>query len=375
MDFDEIRPYRDEEVKEKIKKLLDEEQFAQVVSYVNPDTPFEQLKEAMLKMESVKAFQSNIIVPMVERLIDKTTNGLDFEGLEKLEKDKAYLFVSTHRDIVLDSAFMNYILLKQGFETAEIAIGDNLMKVPWIVDLVKLNKTFIVKRNVPKVAKVEASIELSDYINDRIRKQGNSIWIAQRSGRSKDGNDETNPSLIKMFNLKGEETNPLDNLVNLNIVPVAISYEYNPCDVLTIPELMTVAKGARYEKAPMEDMIHMARGIEGDKGRVVVSFGRPLATFKAKLEDIKNRNQLMGAVADTIDAEIHRAYHLMPSNYIAWDLLHDSDKHKEEYKAEEKAGFQTYMESRITEVEGDTNKVRQTFLSMYANPVENAPEG
>ncbi|MAY83462.1 MAG: glycerol acyltransferase [Flavobacteriales bacterium] len=373
MNFDEIRPYRDDEVKEKIRKLLDEEQFAQVVSYVNPDTPFEQIKAAMLQMDSIKAFQSNIIVPMVERLVEKTTNGLEFEGLENLEKGKAYLFVSTHRDIVLDSAFMNYILLKQGYETAEIAIGDNLMTIPWVVDLVKLNKTFIVKRNVAKEDKVEASMQLSGYINETIKNTGESIWIAQRSGRSKDGNDETNPSLIKMFNLGGESNNALENIEQLNIVPVAISYEYNPCDVLTIPELMTVAKGERYEKAPMEDMIHMAKGIEGDKGRVAVSFGRPLNNFTDQLQGIKNRNQLLGAIADKIDEEIHLAYHLMPTNYIAWDLLNDSDKHKENYTAEERTGFQTYMESRITEVEGDMDEIRKTFLSMYANPVENSP--
>ena len=374
MNFDEIRPYRDDEVKEKIKKLLEEEQFAQVVSYVNPETPFEAIKEAMLQMESIKSFQSKIIVPMVERLIEKTTSGLEVDGLDNLEKGKAYLFVSTHRDIVLDSAFMNYILLKHGFETAEIAIGDNLMKIPWVVDLVKLNKTFIVKRNVAKEDKVETSLQLSGYINETIKNTGESIWIAQRSGRSKDGNDQTNPSLIKMFNLMGSGNNAMENIEELNIVPVAISYEFNPCDVLTLPELMTVAKGERYEKAPMEDMIHMAKGIEGDKGKVAVSFGKPLNNFKDGLSEIKNRNELLIAIAQKIDDEIYRAYHLMPSNYVAWDLLHNSDKHQDAYKAEEKAAFQNYMESRINEVEGEIDEVRETFLSMYANPVENSPE-
>lgn len=374
MNFDEIRPYRDNEVKEKIRKLLEEEQFAQIVNYINPDIPFKQIKAAMLQMESIKGFQSKIIVPMVESLIEKTTNGVEVDGLENLEKGKAYLFVSTHRDIVLDSALMNYILLKEGYETAEIAIGDNLMKIPWVVDLVKLNKTFIVKRNVAKEDKVEASLQLSGYINDTIKNKKESIWIAQRSGRSKDGNDQTNPSLIKMFNLGGNSNNALENIAELNIVPVAISYEYNPCDVLTIPELITVAQGAKYEKAPMEDMIHMAKGIEGDKGKVVVSFGKPLNTFMDELAGVKNRNDLMTNIAKKIDETIYRAYHLMPSNYIAWDLLHNSDQHKDEYKPEEKAGFQTYMESRIEEVEGDKAEIRKTFLSMYANPVENSPE-
>lgn len=372
MNFDEIRPYRDYEVKEKIRKLLNEEQFAQIVQYVNPEIPFEQLKEAMLQMQTVRDFQSQIIVPMVKKLVSKTTNGLSVDGLENLKKGEAYLFVSTHRDIVLDSAFMNYILLTNGFETAEIAIGDNLMKIPWVVDLVKLNKSFIVKRDVPKDEKVEASMQLSAYINHSVKKEKESIWIAQRSGRSKNGNDETNPSLIKMFNLMAEEGNVIDNLKGLNIVPVAISYEYNPCDILTIPELMTIAKGEKYEKAPMEDMIHMGRGIEGDKGRVVVSFGKPLQSELDALVNIKNRNELLNEVANKIDDQIHHIYHLMPTNYIAWDVLNESDQFSSNYSNEERANFLNYMEGRIPEVEGDAEEIRKTFLTAYAYPVSNA---
>src|SRR5699024_10494946 len=157
-----------------------------------------------------------------------------------------------------------------------IAIGDNLMTIPWVVDLVKLNKSFIVKRNVKKEEKVKASIELSHYINYTIRQQQNSIWIAQRSGRSKNGDDRTNQSLIKMFNLAGSSESAIENLQALNICPITVSYEYNPCDILTLPELVKTAKGEKYEKAPMEDMQHMARGIEGAKGRIVVSFGKPI---------------------------------------------------------------------------------------------------
>ncbi len=372
MNFDEIRPYRNDEVKEKIRKLLEEEQFTQVVQYVMPETPFEMVKGSMLQMQTIKDFQSKIIVPIVDKLIQKTTNDLSVDGLENIEKGKAYLFVSTHRDIVLDSAFMNFILLNNGHETAEIAIGDNLMKIPWVVDLVKLNKSFIVKRDVPKEQKVEASMQLSAYINHTITEEKESIWIAQRSGRSKDGNDQTNPSLIKMFNLMGNRETVVENLKSLNIVPVAISYEFNPCDVLTIPELMTVARGEKYEKAPMEDMIHMGKGIEGDKGRCVVSFGKPINEKLDQLADIRNRNDLLNAVAEEIDSQIHQIYHLMPTNYIAWDLLHHSEQFVDEYSEEEKAGFQTYMESRIYDVEGDQDEIRTTFLRSYANPVENS---
>jgi len=372
MNFDEIRPYRNDEVKEKIRNLLGEEQFAQIVQYVLPETPFEAIKASMLEMNSIKEFQSNIIVPLVEKLVSKTTNGLSVDGLENIKEGESYLFVSTHRDIVLDSAFMNYILLTNGFETAEIAIGDNLMKIPWVVDLVKLNKSFIVKRDVPKDQKVDASMQLSAYINYTVKDSKESIWIAQRSGRSKDGNDRTNPSLIKMFNLMAGGDDVFENLKSLNIVPVAISYEYNPCDVLTIPELLTVEKGEKYEKAPMEDMIHMGRGIEGDKGKVVVSFGKPMNSVIDELSGLKNRNEIIGLLAEKMDDQIHHIYHLMPTNYIAWDLLNSSDQFSTEYSEEEKSSFINYMENRLKEVEGEKSEVERIFLTGYANPVTNS---
>ena len=186
MNFDDIRPYRDEEVSDKIKKLFNEEQFAAVIQEVFPSLTFEQLKAQIQSIENIKDFQERLIVPALEGLLKQSTNGLVFDGIENLKKGEAYLFVSTHRDIVLDSALMNYVLMKEDFETAEIAIGDNLMTIPWVVDLVKLNKSFIVKRNVAKEEKVQASIQLSNYINHTIKEKKNSIWIAQRSGRSKE---------------------------------------------------------------------------------------------------------------------------------------------------------------------------------------------
>jgi 1-acyl-sn-glycerol-3-phosphate acyltransferase len=325
----------------------------------------------MLSIETIAGFQKEIIVPILEKLIKKSTNGIDFDGIDNLKKGESYLFVSTHRDIVLDSALMNYVLLKQGFETAEIAIGDNLMTIPWIVDLVKLNKSFIVKRNLPKEEKVKGSIQLSSYINHTLKSKGESIWIAQREGRSKDGDDRTNPSLIKMFNLGAEGDSEFENIKSLNICPISVAYEYNPCDILTLPELMLKSKGEKYEKAPMEDMFNMAKGIEGEKGRIVVSFGDPLNHSIEDLKEIKNRNDFFGRVAEKIDQQIHNTYHLMPTNYIAHDLLHNHERFTDQYTEEERIGFQTYMESRLSQVEGDQDLIHHTFLKMYANPVIN----
>ena len=374
MNFEDIRPYHDDEVEEKIADLLKEEQFQQVIKHVMPEIPFELFKRQMLSIKAVNEFQVKVVVPLLDKLLKKSTNGLSYRGIENLEKDKDYLFVSTHRDIVLDSALMNYVLVKEDFETAEIAIGDNLMKVPWIVDLVKLNKTFIVKRSLAGEKRLEGSMQLSSYINHTIKEKGANIWIAHKAGRSKDGNDRTNPSLIKMFNLGGDADTAAENLKNLNICPVSISYEYNPCDVLTLPELMTVAKGEKYEKQPMEDLMHMGQGLEGDKGRVEVSFGKPLNKIVDWSKLPQSGTELFANVAKTIDKEIHSTYKLMPTNYIAFDLLNNGDQYKDKYTEAEKIGFQTYMESRLTEVAADEEFKHQTFLKMYAYPVINKLE-
>jgi hypothetical protein len=371
MNFEDIRPYHNDEVSEKINKLLQEEQFRQVIEQVNPEIPFDLFARKMKSVKTIREFQEELIVPLVEKLIKKTTNGLAVQGLENLEKDKSYLFISTHRDIVMDSAFMNYVLLKNGYETAEIAIGDNLMKIPWVVDLVKLNKTFIVKRSPDPDKRKDASLQLSSYIHYAIKEKRESIWIAQRAGRSKNGDDRTNPSLLKMFNLAGKEKKAIDNLRSLHICPVSISYEYNPCDVLTLPELMAAEKGGKYEKAPMEDMMHMGQGVQGEKGRVMVSFGQPLNAYLDEFTDLE-RPALFNKVAERIDREIHTTYKLMPTNYIAYDLLHQSDDYADHYSEAEKIGFKTYMESRIKDVEGEDQLIHHTFLKVYANPVENA---
>jgi glycerol-3-phosphate O-acyltransferase len=371
MKFDDIRPYRDEEVKDKIKNLTTEEQFQQMIGFIRPDVAFEEIKKLMDSISTIYDFQSKFIVPILDVLINKTTRGVTFHGLDNLEKGKSYLFVSTHRDIVLDSALMNYVLLKQGFATAEIAIGDNLMKIPWIVDLVKLNKTFIVKRSVPKEQKLDASMELSSYINHTIKEKRESIWIAQRSGRSKDGDDRTNPSLLKMFTLGGSMSNVIDNLKDLEIVPFSVTYEFNPCDALTMPELLNKAKGETYEKQPMEDMIHMGKGLEGEKGRVEVSFSPPLNNTIDSFRDIKNRNDLFAAIANEIDRSIHRNYKLMPTNYIAFDLLNGNSDNAKSYSSQELENFKNYIDAQLDGVEGDEELKRETFLKIYANPLIN----
>ncbi|MBL4708833.1 MAG: 1-acyl-sn-glycerol-3-phosphate acyltransferase [Flavobacteriales bacterium] len=371
MDFEDIRPYHDSEVKEKINSLLKEEQFKQVIERVMPEIPFPLFERQMRKIDTIYDFQLKVVVPLLDKLLSNSTDGLSYNGIENLNKEEKYLFVSTHRDIVLDSALMNYALLKEGFSTAEIAIGDNLMKIPWIVDLVKLNKTFIVKRSLSKEKKIDGSTHLSNYISYTIKEKEENIWIAHKSGRSKDGNDRTNASLIKMFNLGGDSENALENIKRLNICPVSISYEYNPCDALTLPELMTIAKGEKYEKQAMEDLIHMGQGLEGKKGKIEVSFGRPLNGLIDGVELPAMNQGLFAQIAKTIDREIYSTYKLMPSNYLAFDLLNQIDTHSNEYSIEEKEQFEAYVDSKLSGIEGDEAFKKETFLKMYACPVKN----
>jgi len=372
MDFEDIRPYRDHEVPEKLAKLLDEPHFQKALSAVHSEIPFQELKKKLLNIRTVKELQSKMILPSLEVFIQKSMDSLKFNGLNRLSNAESYLFVSTHRDIVLDSALMNYILVKHGFNTAEIAIGDNLLSIPWVVDLVKLNKTFIVKRSLPKEEKLNGSMQLSAYINHTLRERNESIWIAQRSGRSKDGKDQTNPSLLKMFYLAEKDQSILEHIRSLNICPVSISYEYNPCDILVLPELIQNQKGEQYAKAPMEDVTHMLTGIQGYKGKVVVSFGKPINQYLDQLSGIKNRNAFFNALAAQIDTEIYRSYHLMPTNYIAADLLDGSSKHKAYYEQEERDKFVDYMENRLAKVDAAPNLKRELFLTAYANPVRTA---
>ena len=371
MDFEDIRPYHDEEVKEKINSLLGEEQFCQIIQQVLPEIPFPMFERQMRNIDTIYDFQTKVVVPLLDKLLSQSTNGLSYSGIENLEKNKSYLFVSTHRDIVLDSALMDYALLKEGFSTAEIAIGDNLMKIPWIVDLVKLNKTFIVKRSLSKDQKLDGSKQLSQYINYTIKEKGENIWIAHKAGRSKDGNDKTNANILKMFNLGGEAEVAIENIKSLNICPVSISYEYNPCDALTLPELMTIANGEKYEKQPMEDLIHMGEGLQGRKGKVEVSFGKPLNGIIEGKDLPKSNPELFQFLAKTIDREIYNSYKLMPTNYMAFDLLNNSSAHASNYSQEEKNEFETYVNKKLQGIEGDEAFKRETFLKMYAYPVIN----
>jgi 1-acyl-sn-glycerol-3-phosphate acyltransferase len=374
LDFESIRPYQDHEIQQVFERLKKETSFIELIGFLYPELPAQKFLDKMMQIKSIRQFQQEVISPYVKEIIKNTTRGVTSEGLDHLNPDEAYLYISNHRDIVLDPAILNVILFENGFDTTEIAIGDNLLIYPWITDLVKLNRTFIVKRNLPVRQMLENSTLLSEYIRHTLTKVGNSIWIAQREGRSKDGNDRTQLSLLKMLNISGKNESVAENFKELKIVPVSISYEYDPCDYLKALEFQHKRDNPDYVKTSEDDLKHMGAGLSGRKGRVHFSFGQPIGNEFDQIKDVQNKNEKFEYLARLIDKHVHENYKLWPGNWVAWDMLNENNEYSNKYSSEEKQVFLDYIEEhldRIESGEGDRDFLRKTLFEMYANPVAN----
>lgn len=292
---------------------------------------------------------------------------------ENINDGLSHVIISNHRDIVLDAAFLNMLLYSQGMDTTEVAIGDNLLIYPWITHLVRLNKSFIVKRNVPMREMLETSRHLSEYIHYTIGERNQSIWIAQREGRAKDSNDRTQVSLLKMLTLK-DSSRPIDMLKALRIVPLAISYEFDPCDFLKAKEFQLKRDNPRHKKTPADDLEHMLTGINGYKGRVYFKFGEGINRKLDQLDPSLPKSSLLEAVAGIIDAEIYKNYILFPFNYVAYDTMTNSTRFQSEYTLEDKEAFEAYVAKQLDKIQlkhKDWNFLREKIVEMYGNPVKN----
>ena len=373
-DFESIRPYQDHEIQEVFKRLKEETSFMNLIGFLFPELSPQDFINKMMQIKSIRQFQQEVVSPYVKDVIKNTTQGVTSEGLDKLDPNESYLYISNHRDIILDPAILNVILFENGFDTTEIAIGDNLLIYPWITDLVKLNRTFLVKRNLPFRQMMESSTLLSKYIRHRLTDTGNSIWIAQREGRSKDGNDRTQLSLLKMLNISGENESLAENFKELKIVPVSISYEYDPCDYLKAQEFQQKRDNPDYLKTEKDDLKQMATGLRGRKGHVHFAFGQPIVNELDMLKDIKGKSEKFEYLAGLIDQHVHENYHLWPGNWVAWDILNNSNEYSDQYTAKEKETFLHYIEDHLNRIEGDRDFLRETLLQMYANPVVNKRE-
>lgn len=372
--YDDIRPFDPEELPAAFERLLSDAQFQQVLGYLYPGVPLEAVKTKMMACKTNLEFQLAFCYGFLKDLMAKASKGFDM-NVEAVDVTKRYTFVSNHRDIVLDSALLDVLLYDAGFNTTcEIAIGDNLLSLPWVKDLVRLNKSFIVQRSLSPREFLMASKKMAEYMHYVVGEKNDNIWIAQREGRAKDSNDRTQPSILKMMAMGGEGS-PVDRLRQLHIVPLAISYEYDPCDFLKAAEFQLRRDVPGWKKTALDDVNSMRTGIMGYKGEVHYHCAPCIDGFLDNLSPDIPKTKVFDVIAEHIDKEIFKNYRLYPSNYIALDMLEGNEAHAGRYTAEDKAVFEKYLQGQIARIDipnKDEAFLRERMLTMYANPARNS---
>ena len=367
--FDAIRPFYDSEVNEALCGVVNHPMMKTMMNFTFPESDDEVWKEQLKKTHSIRDFQCNFIYQTIQKVLEKSSEGLTTSGFEKLEKHTPYLFISNHRDILLDTTLLNVCLFEHGLVMTASAIGDNLVKKAFLSILAKLNRNFLVLRGLTPREMLQSSKLLAEYMGQLLLRENRSVWIAQREGRTKDGNDETNPGVLKMIAMGSDEANPMDYFKKLKIVPISISYEYDPTDVLKMPQLMAEANNEVYVKDKNEDFMTILSGIMGTKKRIHISVGDVLdSEIDQIVAENDNSNKQIQALAQTIDDSILQNYQLWPTNFIAYDILNGTSQYAHLYKESEKQLFERRLEKRIGT---DNGVARQGFLAMYANPVVN----
>lgn len=367
--FESIRPYYDAEVNNAIRSIIDDPMLEAMMSFTFPNDPSENWKEQMLHTHSLRDFQINFIYPGVKKVLEKSSDGLSLSGFEKLEPNTPYLFISNHRDIILDTSLLNSSLYENGLVLTTSAIGDNLVKKPFLHTLSKLNRNFLIKRGLKGRELLESSQLASAYIQNSLLHENRSVWTAQREGRTKDGKDATHKGVLKMITLADQRADSFQVLKEINVVPISISYEYDPTDVLKMPELLAKSRDEKYVKSENEDFLNLLRGIMGTKKRIHIEVNGLLTK---EIDDISksdaNLSDKLSFLADVIDEKIWAGYKLWPSNYIAHDLIHEDSKYSKFYTEKEKLTFVRRFEEKVSSKDP---VVRSNFLLMYANPVDN----
>lgn len=393
--FDEIRPYDDSELKEAIRSLLKDEELRRIIKGYVPFLPVSittgVLRLLTLGIKSSTHFQRRLMLPLVKYVARKTSRGTALQGSPLPATDGNYLFLSNHRDIVLDSAFLDVLLLDNGHHTTcEIAIGDNLLIHPWIRTFVRINKAFIVRRSLAPREMFKSSQLMSEYIHYAISQKHENVWIAQREGRAKDSDDRTQEAVLKMLSLGAAEkmaatqTAAPDGqaaakpslpalLKPLNIVPLTISYEYDPCDYLKAAEFQLKRDNPAWRKSTKDDLTSMGTGIKGEKGRVAYHTSPCINTWLDEYADLSPA-QFYEAVAKRIDRNIHQHYTLFPGNYVALDLLEGTRANADHYTPADEERFNAYLAGQLAKIDipdKDEPFLRERILTMYANPVRN----
>ena len=367
--FDVIRPFYDAEINEGIRSSINHPMMKALMNFTFPDVDDEIWKEQLKRTYSIRDFQCNFIYQSLQKVLEKTSDGLTTSGFEKLEKNTSYLFISNHRDIILDTSLLNGCLFDHGLVMTASAIGDNLVKKAFMHTLAKLNRNFLVQRGLSPREMLQSSKLMSEYIGQLLLRENRSVWIAQREGRTKDGNDATNPGVLKMLGMGSDEKNLMQYFKKIKIVPVSISYEYDPTDALKMPQLLAEANQEIYIKSKNEDFMTLMSGIMGQKKHIHIHVGdilnEELDLIQAQHD---NSNKQIQALAQVIDENILANYKLWPTNYIAFDILNKTNTYANLYSESEKSLFERRLEMRIDE---DNPIALEGFLNMYANPVVN----
>ena len=376
-EFADVCPFNDSEFAEKMAQLVKEPMFKGVVGYAMPNIDYSAFEQKLLSLRSKDEFQVGVMKPFLEMLVKTTTDGLSIGGVENYEKGKSYTFISNHRDIVLDASFLNLNLIYNDRPTTEVAIGNNLLVYEWISILVRLNKSFIVKRDLSSHQRLEGAMQLSNYVHFALTQKNASVWIAQREGRAKDSDDRTQESLLKMLGMGGNAPTFYDRIKELNLLPLSISYEYDPNDYLKAKEFLMKKRDPEFKKSKADDLLSMSTGLMGYKGHVHFELSPCVSIKLEELSSDVDRNTLVGFVKDQIDKSIHKAYKIYPCNYVAYDLINESSEYADNgYTLAEKESFEQYVETQLDKVDltvtdEERNFMRGLIYTMYANPLKN----
>lgn len=368
--FEELRPFYDSEAPAVMERMTKDPLYMQLLSYLWPGITKEEALAKAANTKNSYDFQTGYMSYAIWHIVKNSSSGLSWSGFENLDPDKAYLFIANHRDILLDSALLQIILEKENFATSEITFGSNLMDQGFVTDFGRMNRMFTVKREGNAKELYDISRQLSAYIRHTIIDKKTSVWIAQRNGRTKDGNDQTQTGLLKMLGMSGGK-DFVQCFSELNIVPLTISYEYEPCDILKTQELYLSSLHSKYVKAQGEDLNSIVTGIKQPKGKMHLTFGKPIKEELVEINKSGNDNEKIKNLTALIDKRVYNDYKLNAVNYIAYDLSHNTNVFETNYSSEEKENFLNYINTNITKLQGEADVLKSILLKMYANPVVN----
>jgi hypothetical protein len=367
--FDSIRPFYETEANAAIRQIIDDPMLDAIMGFTFPDDHSKNWKNLMLHTQSLRDFQVNFIYPGVQKVLEKSSNGLSTDGFDQLEPNTAYLFISNHRDIILDTSLLNSCLYENGLVLTTSAIGDNLIQKSFFHILSKLNRNFAIKRGLQGRALLESSKQAAAFIKKSLLNENRSVWTAQREGRTKDGIDATHKGVLKMLTLAHEGSDLFSYFEKIKVVPVSISYEYDPTDVLKMPELLAKSKDEKYVKSENEDFQNLLRGLIGTKKRIHLQVNGLLTEeIKEISKSELGSGEKLSRLAAIIDQKIWAGYKLWPSNFIAHDLLYGDEEFKHEYTIDEKTAFEKRLKEKV---DAKNEFLVKSFLTMYANPVNN----